>query len=362
MLTENNNYSSQSFRTVNDIQFDTDLNFWRYGLFGQLSREWFGGRLSTSVGIRADGNTFMDDGNQIWNTLSPRLAISYALDAADRWRINGSVGRYFKIPPSTILGFKNSSNDFMNRDADYIRSDHYVAGLSYSPRKSTQFAIEGFLKRYDDYSVSVADSVSLANLGANFDIFGNEAIESAGKGRAYGVEFTYQQKLKKNFYGNLAYTLYWSEFTGFNTTRYRPSLWDSRHLLTFTGGYTFGNNWQVGVRTRIIGGAPYPALNRAATQQTYPTLTFNYNTLGDKRLDVFNTLDLRIDKQWNFSQWSLKLYLEATNVLSSDIPTPPTYGLQRNANGAPVEPRQIVEIEGVDNSSVLPTIGVVIDI
>ena len=361
LLGRHHHYTAQSFRTTDNVRFDSELNFLRYGLSGQLSKQWIRGRLTTSVGIRADGNTFTDKGNELWKTLSPRLALSYALDDAKKWKANASAGRYYKIPPNTILGFKDRGK-FVNRNAQYIRSDHLVSGISYRPRKSTQFAVEGFWKSYDNYPVSVADSVSLANLGADFDIFGNEAVKSVGKGRAYGVEFTYQQKLRNNFYGLLAYTLYWSEFTGFDTERFLPSRWDNRHLLTFTGGYKLPKNWEIGTRIRILGGSPYPSLKREASEESYPTLVYDYGTLADNRLEVFNALDIRIDKKWNYDGWSLNLYLEVSNVLGSNIPNPPEYGLQRNSDGSAVQPRQIVEIKDVDNSSTLPTIGVVIDI
>ena len=362
IMTEHNNYSAQTFRTANNVRFDTDFWFLRYGLFGQLSKEWNKGRLTTSAGIRADGNTFMNNGNKLWNTLSPRFAISYGLDPENRWEVNASVGRYYKIPPNTILGYKDNSGSFANKNTDYIRTDHYVAGLTFSPRKSTQFSLEGFLKNYSNYPVSVADSVSLANLGADFEVFGNEEVRSVGKGRAYGIEFTYQQKLRSNFYGILAYTLYWSKFSGFDQNDYLPSVWDNRHLLTFTGGYKLGNNWEFGTRLRILGGSPYPTLNRQASEETYPNLQFNYDNLGANRLDPFNSLDVRIDKKWNFNNWTLNLYLDIQNVLFNELPSPPEYGLKRNEDGSPVMPRQIVEIEQVDNTSVLPTLGIVIDI
>lgn len=72
-----------------------------------------GGRFSTSLGIRADGNTFTEEGHKLWQTLSPRVAISYALDPDSRWRVNASVGRYYKIPPSTILGFKERQMEYL---------------------------------------------------------------------------------------------------------------------------------------------------------------------------------------------------------------------------------------------------------
>ncbi len=362
VLGEHNFFKTETFRAADNISFETDFNFLRYGLFGQVSREWRQGRLSTSLGIRVDGNTFTRGGNKLWNTLSPRLAVSYGLDPNNRWKVNASAGRYYKIPPNTILGFQNNSNQFVNKDADYIRSDHYVAGISFKPRKSTQFSLEGFLKRYSNYPVSVTDSVSLANLGANFEVFGNERIRSMGKGRAYGAEFTFQQKLRQNFYGILAYTLYWSEFTGFDQQEYLPSVWDNRHLLTFTGGYKFGNNWEFGARLRILGGPPYPTLDRDASRSSYPNLQFDYSNLGSNRLDTFNSLDVRIDKKWNFNNWTLNLYLDIQNVLLNELPNPPEYGLERNQDGTVASPRQIVEIEQVDNTSVLPTLGIVIDL
>lgn len=361
VMTEHNNYNTETFRVADDIEFNTNINFFRYGLFGQVTKEWLAGRFTSSLGVRADGNTFTESGNKIWETLSPRLALSYDLDSEKKWEVNASVGRYYKIPPNTIIGFQNNEGSFSNKEAKYIRSDHYVAGLSYSPRKSTQLSLEGFLKRYSNYPVSIADSVSLANLGGGFEVFGNENIESVGKGRSYGMEFSYQQKLRENFYAILAYTLYWSEFTGFDQDQYLPSLWDNRHLLTFTGGYKLGNNWEIGARLRILGGSPYATIDRNASLNSYPDLQFDYNNLGEQRLKPFNSLDLRIDKKWNFNQWTLNLYLDVQNVLLNDLPNTPEYGLKRNEDGTVVMPRELVEIENVDNTSVLPTLGIVID-
>src|SRR5699024_11409465 len=109
--------------------------------------------------------------------------------------------------------FKDGGGNLVNQKAQYIRSNHLVAGITYSPRTSTQFAVEGFWKGYSNYPVSVMDSVSLANLGANFDIFGNEAIKSVGEGRAYGVEFNYQKKHRDRIFGLMAYMFVWWQFT-----------------------------------------------------------------------------------------------------------------------------------------------------
>jgi hypothetical protein len=353
-------YQNSTLDAVNELTYGVDFDFWNYGAFGQASRRFFGDRLQTSFGLRSDANTFTTQKNQWLQTLSPRLALSYALDSARRWSLNASVGRYYKTPIYTILGFQDNAGNFVNKDARYTRSDHYVAGLAFQPRPSTRLTLEGFWKRYDDYPVSVRDSVSLANKGADFEVLGNEPVRTVGKGRSYGLELSIQQKLKTNYYAILAYTLFWSEFTSFDTDDYRPSLWDSRHLLTFTGGYQFASNWELSLRNRFAAETPFVPLDLEATLANYPAEQPDYSRLGQVRLDVFNQLDVRIDKKWNFDRWSLNIFLEVQNILAQQIPEPPTYGLARDEAGNLQEPRRLVEVN-VDQSTPIPTVGVVVD-
>src|SRR5690606_18997980 len=58
------------------------------------------------------------------------------------------------------------------------------------------------------------------------------------------------------YYGILAYTLVRSEFSD-SSNNYIPSKWDSRHVVSLTGGKKFKSNWDVGVRWLFSGGAPY---------------------------------------------------------------------------------------------------------
>jgi len=361
-MTENSRYNANTERKSDNANFNAQLGYMRYGFFGQLTHKWLDGRLSFSAGLRADGNSFTEDGYELFRTLSPRGSISYSLDEANRWKVTGTVGRYFKLPPNTLLGFQNRSGEFVNQSSDYIRSDHFVTGLSFTPRRTTQLSLEGFFKRYGNYPVSLDDGVSLANLGGDFEVFGNEAVTGGGNGRSYGMEFSYQQKLINDFYGILAYTLYRSEFTGRDGDSFLPSLWDNRHLLTFTGGYKLNKKWEIATRLRVLGGPPYAELDKTASEETYPELIFNYSTLGNKRLGFFNVLDIRIDRKWNFDNWSLNLFLDIENVLDSEIPEPPTYGLNRDESGNVIQPRSIVEVEDTEDSAILPSLGIVIDL
>lgn len=350
-----NQFQNDFFDDNTGISFNDGIDFVSYGGFFQWSRPVLDGRLDLTAGFRFDGNTFTDTGNEIYRTFSPRAAASLRLDENGQWRMTASAGRYFKKPPMNLLGFREGG-DFVNRSARYIRSDHLTYGFEFFPRSSTRFGIEGFLKLYDDYPVSVAEGVSLANLGGGFEVLGNEAIASVGKGRTYGVEFVYQQKFETNYYAILAYTLFWSEFTGIDREVYRPSSWDSRHLLSFTGGYRLRSNWEFSLRSRIIGRTPFAPIDEARSIARYPAFAFDFDRLGDERLSPFSVTDIRIDRKWNFSNFSMDIFLEIQNLFAQNTPSEPSYLLQFE-NDEPFLKR----VDQLSDSSILPTIGIIID-
>ena len=358
-IVQKNNYENSTFSVQSLNQFDSKIDFWRYGLFSQFTTTSFSNKLNTSVGFRIDGDSYTEFGSNIFNSFSPRIAFSYSL--SDKFSLNASAGIYFKIPPMTILGYQDRNDELVNQNSKYIRSDHLVAGFTFEPKNDTRITLEGFLKKYSNYPVSIKDGVSLANLGGDFGVFGSEDISSVGEGRAYGLEVLYQKKLSRRVYGTVAYTLFWSEYTGLVEGDYKPALWDNRHLLSLTGGYKFGNNWEFGLRYRYLGPAPFIEVNEAATEIVYPIIVNDYTNLGENRLTAYSVTDVRIDKKWNFSGWSLDLYFDISNLFGSDVPRSPQYGLDLDDNGEVIIPRNLIQIEDLDGSALLPTFGVVID-
>ncbi len=354
---QHSDYSNTTTDVRNNLVFDTEIDFVKYGIFANVTRSFIDNKLDLSFGFRMDDDTFTENDNLL-STFSPRMSASY--EFAPNWRLNGSIGRYFKIPPYTILGFRNNVGDLINQDVDYTLSDHLVLGLQHYFTPSSSISLEGFYKRYEDYPVSVRDGVSLANKGGGFEVLGSEPIETVGKGRSYGAELQFQQKLSNNFYGIFAYTWFYSEFTGFDTSNYIPSVWDSRHLVCVVGGYKFNRNWEFSSRYRFAGRTPFVPADLDATLANYPEVILDYSRLGEDKLEIFSALDVRLDKKWNFEKFALNLFIEAQNILGQNNPSPPDYGLNRDAAGMVVQPRTLAIIEQ-EPGSVIPGIGVVID-
>lgn len=337
------------------VNFDSPLKtFLRLGAFVQAGKRFADDRLGISAGIRTDMNTFTSDGMNGLQTLSPRISLSYVL--ADKWTWNSSAGIYYKIPPYTILGFADNNNVLVNKNTKYQRSNHYTTGFEYLPNDGLRFTIEGFYKKYSQVPVSVRNGISLANLGTDFTLLGNEAVTTNGKGKAYGVEFFVQKKLTNKFFGILSYTFYRSLYAGIDE-KFVASSWDNQHLLSVTWGYKFPRNWELGLKFRYQGGAPYTPFDETLSRLNYLSQgvgTLNYAQLNSNRLSGFNSSDVRIDKKWNFRKTTIDLFLDVTNWYVAKNPAIPEYTFKRNASNTAFETTDGLAIK-TDGSNAIPT-------
>lgn len=350
------------------INFNSAIEFFKGGLFGEVSRRILNDRLNLNFGLRTDINTFTSNGLNPLQTLSPRLSASYALN--EKWSINATLGRYYKTPIYTILGYKDASGNFVNKDNKYISCDHYVAGIEYLPSPNSRITVEGFYKKYSNYPISDRNGISLANQGADFSVLGNEKTISNGSGRAYGFEFFFQQKLSKNFYTTVSYTYFISEFSGADKVL-KPSAWENNHLISAIFGYKFKKGWELGVKLRYAGGSPYTPFNLMASQSNYLTTgagVYDYSQLNTQRLGSFKQFDFRLDKKINFKRTTLDLYIDIQNAFVFSNPSQPTYTFKRTADnlgwmttdGAPINQNgsnAIPMILNNSSSTVLPTFG-----
>lgn len=375
----NNDTYNQIFssRGPEDIIYASELAIFKYGLFGQLSWSSSQGGTVISGGFRTDGNTYNEAMRDIFSQLSPRFSLSQKI--IEKLYVNFNTGLFYQLPPYTILGYR-VDEALINRDnVDYIRNGHVVGGLEYSINDFTRITVEGYFKKYWNYPFLLRDSISLANVGGDFGIIGNEPATSDSEGRSYGMEILLQQRFNQGWYGIMAYTFGYTQFLDQRKV-YVPTAWDSRHIINLTGGRRFKSNWELGLRWRFQSGLPYTpfdinsdlVLNWDRTGRALPDV----RTLNTLRRGSFNTLDLRIDKLWYFKKWTLNLYLDLQNLLGQAVSneqlvldrpldtnnTPIGPGIIVNPD-APIE-QQRYKLKSLElaDGNLLPTIGLVIGI
>lgn len=319
----NNSTFNRTFTPIGpqEINFSSAINFSKYAFFGQLSRKFNEERLVLSLGFRADANSYSDDMNNPLQQFSPRFSLAYAL--TERLSFNFNTGLFYQLPPYTIMGYQED-NRLVNKanDISFIRNTQLVAGFEFNTASSSKITIEGYYKRYANYPFLLRDSLTLANLGGDFGVIGNEPAVSTSMGRTYGLELLFQQRLYKGFYGIMAYTLGWSEFEDKNG-KLVPSSWDARHIVNLTFGKRFQKNWEVGIVWRFQSALPFTPFSDASSLVANWNVNNvglrDYNLINTLRSDASNTIDIRIDKKWFFKKWNFNLYLDIENLTSNQV-------------------------------------------
>lgn len=352
--------------------FSSGLRVNKWGIFGQISRTYGTNKLGLSIGFRMDANDYSNEMNNLFDQFSPRFSLSYNM--TPNFSFNFNTGIYYQLPTYTVLGYRNSETlELENKQngVKYIQNKQLVAGFEYLLKTNSRLSLEGFYKKYYHYPFLVEDSISLANLGADFGTIGNAPVSPISEGRSYGLELLAQQKLFKGFYGLLAYTFVISEFKDKNGN-YVPSSWDNRHLVSITGGKKFNKNWELGLRWLFTGNSPYTPYNVTETVRkvNWDVRGYgipDYDQLNSKRTASYHQLDVRVDKKYFFKKWSLNVYLDIQNFYNFRLKQQDFIDVVRDDNGNPVTnpenpdfytPKFIENVSG----TVLPTIGIIIEL
>lgn len=361
--------SQQTPNGASVIEFGSDVEFVKYAAFASATRYFFGDRFQLTGGIRTDATGFSSKTGNPLDQLSPRLAASIQL--TDRLSLNTNTGVYYQLPSYSVLGFGNDEAGLLNkRTARFIRCEQLVGGLQFNPDESSKITLEGFIKKYSNYPLSVSKGISLANLGSEFGVVGNELVIPVSEGKSTGVELMAQRRSSTGLYGILALTFVKSEFTSGGAT-YIPSSWDNRIFTTLTTGKKWNRNWETGLKWRYVTGRPFTPWDVATSSlksnwDATGQGILDYSKLNTLRVPDFHQLDIRVDKSWFFSKWSLNLYLDIENLYNFKSKEPDILFVRTGADGRPLEDpldpsryqTYFIKDEG---GNVLPTLGIIID-
>jgi len=362
----NNTYQKIFTEIPVTVNYETGLSFIKYGVFASGNYTSGNKQFSATLALRLDGNSYSDEMSNPLKQFSPRVSLSYQL--LKGLNLNGSVGRYYQLPPYTALGFKNAGGEFVNKGLKYMGADHFVLGLEYKPSSSIQLTIEGFYKSYFNGLYSVNDTIPVAGKGISYGAVGNEELKSNVKGRAYGVELSTRIYLnnKFNLIGSL--TLFRSQFES-KPGIWTPQSWDNRRLLALSGNYKLPANFNMGLKYRYSGGNPYTPYdqNRSSLVAAWDVSGrpyINNSSYNSEYLPYFSQLDLRVDKDFYFRKFALKLYLDIQNILNSQYKNQDVLlstGRIINPGDPYNQQRYEMKTITITDGTVLPTIGIVFE-
>lgn len=247
-------------------------------------------RLSVSPGIRIDRYGLTGE-----TLASPRLSARMRL--APGLALNLGWGVY-RQPPTTFLLALGPEN----RSLRAQQATHYIAGLEWMVRDDTRLTIEGYQKEYLDLLVRPTLT--------------SPAHFNTGTGAVRGLEVTAQKALSGWLSGQAAYS--WTQGrrrfeaggVPFPIEVVRP------HQLTLIGLTRLGR-WSFAIKHRVASGLPYSPLVAVSSGTNPPVTLFDLRRPEDRfsaSLPKFMQTDLRVERRFNYRQWSFAPYLDLFNL------------------------------------------------
>ena len=292
--------------------------------------------LRTTAGVFGS-RLFMNSSGAI----EPRAGLEWLIDK--KHILHFGAGMYSEMQPRVIYyiltRLPDGSTEQTNKNLGYTRSWEVALDYNYLLNENLHFKTEVYYQHL--YDIPVKQSISeyaLSNQGHDFflDRQYADSLVNQGKGDNFGVEFTFERFLNKNYYFLFTSSLFNSTYSGYDG-KVRNSAFNVNYALNAVGGYEFvmgKRKWGVmsfGLRATWAGGNPYIPFNMNASmesgeaipdwQHAYQTKFPDYKRLsvrfGVKRNRPGYNLEFMLDLQYRTNYTNV--YLQRIDPKTGEI-------------------------------------------
>jgi hypothetical protein len=261
-------------------------------------------QLALSLGCRLDYFSY----NRNW-LFSPRLTTTWELGRKSS--LSGSVGFFRQTLPLFLL----AGNPQNKQKKDPI-SLHLVLSFNHEVSAHTLLSLTLYSKTYQHLPLveSYPDTLVM-DKALNYGFYQSyDEFVDTGVAYSRGIELLLKKQLMENLYGLVSFTYFRSRFKDFYGT-WRNRLNDNRYLLSLVGGYHLNAKWQISARSTLAGGVPYSAINIERSTLNNKWI-IDQTQINSKRYPAYFTLNVRVDRCFQFQHSNLNLYLSIMNLLN----------------------------------------------
>lgn len=240
--------------------------------------------------------------------LQPRASIMVDLDPVTAVQLTG--GSYAQALPKILLA---QSPQFNSLPIPY--AIHYIVGVHRLLTEDTRLTVEGYLKNYRNLPVDPQQpDIMLLDESAfrNQPAFIHQNLQGGQSARSYGVELTVQKKLADEYYGMICASYGKAEYKG-STGLWLDRSIDNRYSFSIEGGYKPAESWELSLRWIYAGGRPYTPFNLVESARRNEEI-YDETRINASRLADYHSLNIRVDKRWNFSASSITAYISIWNA------------------------------------------------
>lgn len=207
-------------------------------------------------------------------SVEPRAALSYQFTPIQR--ISLAYGLHSQMAPSPILFLQEETSpgvfERTNKNLDFIKSHHFVAGYDRNLGKDWRFKSEIYYQHLYNIPVqSTPSSYAIINEGADFVFDERGSLVNEGTGRNYGLELTLEKFFSNDYYLLMTTSLFDSKYSGSDGIE-RSTSFNNQFVYNVLFGkeWKFGpaqrNAWTFDTKFTTSGGKPYTPVDLEATR------------------------------------------------------------------------------------------------
>ena len=256
--------------------------------------------------------------NNSWS-VEPRIGFDWNI--SERHSINFGAGLYSQMQPRVIyfiLSQQPGGGAIQpNLDLGFSRSAQIAIGYNYLLSKDLRFKTELYYQYL--YDIPVKSSIpqyALSNQGHEFfiDRQYSDSLVNQGSGENYGMEFTFERFLQKNYYFLFTASVFNSDYDGFDQVT-RNSAFNVNYALNAAGGYEFimgKRKWGVmsfGLRATWAGGSPYIPYDVNATVASGEPV-YNWNQAYIPRFPEYKRIAFRFGIRRNLPGYNIEFFVD----------------------------------------------------
>ncbi len=297
----------------------------------QIERSKFSGNMSLFQAYAQFKHKFTDDlfvtlglhsqyfGLNSQIVAEPRFGAEWIINSKNRLSIG--YGMHSQIQPKTIYFVETELTDgssiMTNKDLRFTKSQHYVLGYNLKIAQNLNFKIETYLQNISDVPVSPYNQTySVLNEGADFNISLVDSLVNKGKGQNYGIEFTMEKYMAKNFYLLATTSLFKSSYSGYNNIKHSTAF-DNNYVVNLLGGYEWNisKKYKLTADLRFVmaGGSPYIPIDETQSRIDKETV-YDWNRAYDERLDNYFRMDFKLGFRMNGKKISQEYAIDIQNL------------------------------------------------
>ena len=284
----------------------------------------FGNRLNLSVGLQSAS----------FQTFEPRSSMAYQL--SENQTITAAVGLHSQLirnklfDKNTVIDLLSSNYPTTLTGNHFMMAQHYVLGFNQSIHKNLHFKVEAYYQALThvpveaEYTYGYPNSYNILFTNSNsvlntLEEFNAQALKATGTGKNYGIEFSAEQFLAKNWYYLGSISLYQSKYTATDGIE-RDTRFNGKRLAAFTLGKELdrskkGKNKTFGINLKALyqGGYRESPIDLANSKLNGFT-TFDSEKAFSIQLPDYYRVDLRLSWKKNKVHTTRTLSLDIQNL------------------------------------------------